>query len=56
MTSQFLIGLSVDLYVTEKICQSTEQLVTKIVVRDIKRSTKSYRDLGFKVLRDAGDS
>jgi catechol 2,3-dioxygenase-like lactoylglutathione lyase family enzyme len=34
---------------------STEQLVTEIVVRDIQRSTKFYRELGFQVLRDAGD-
>ena len=29
--------------------------MTEIVVRDIKRSTKFYCELGFKVLRDAGD-
>jgi catechol 2,3-dioxygenase-like lactoylglutathione lyase family enzyme len=29
--------------------------VTEIVVRDIQRSTKFYLELGFKVLRDAGD-
>lgn len=34
---------------------STEQLVTEIVVRDIKRSTRFYRELGFRVVRDAGD-
>ena len=39
----------------EKYVDSTEQLVTEIVVRDIQRSTKFYRELGFKVLRDAGD-
>ena len=33
----------------------TEQLVTEIVVRDIKRSTNFYRRLGFEVLRDGGD-
>ena len=33
----------------------TEQLVTEIVVRDIKRSTDFYRSLGFEVLRDGGD-
>ena len=33
----------------------TEQLVTEIVVRDIKRSTEFYRRLGFKLLRDGGD-
>src|SRR5689334_2544133 len=33
----------------------TEQLVTEIVVRDIKRSTDFYRRLGFELLRDAGD-
>jgi len=32
-----------------------EQLVTEIVVRDIKRSTDFYRCLGFELLRDAGD-
>lgn len=33
----------------------TEQLVTEIVVRDIKRSTEFYRLLGFALLRDGGD-
>jgi catechol 2,3-dioxygenase-like lactoylglutathione lyase family enzyme len=33
----------------------TEQLVTEIVVRDIKRSTQFYRRLGFELLRDGGD-
>src|SRR2546428_5840591 len=33
----------------------TEQLVTEIVVRDIKRSTDFYRRLGFELLRDGGD-
>ena len=33
----------------------TEQLVTEIVVRDIKRSTEFYRLLGFEPLRDGGD-
>lgn len=32
-----------------------EQLVTEIVVRDIKRSTEFYRSLGFAILRDGGD-
>jgi catechol 2,3-dioxygenase-like lactoylglutathione lyase family enzyme len=32
-----------------------EQLVTEIVVSDIKRSTDFYRRLGFELLRDAGD-
>jgi catechol 2,3-dioxygenase-like lactoylglutathione lyase family enzyme len=32
-----------------------EQLVTEIVVRDIKRSTDFYRRLGFKLLRDGGE-
>ena len=32
-----------------------EQLVTEIVVRDIKRSTDFYLSLGFELLRDAGD-
>jgi catechol 2,3-dioxygenase-like lactoylglutathione lyase family enzyme len=39
----------------KKYVDSTEQLVTEIVVRDIKRSTRFYRQLGFKVLHDAGD-
>lgn len=39
----------------KKYVDSTEQLVTEIVVRDIQRSIKFYRELGFKVLRDAGD-
>lgn len=34
---------------------STEQLVTEIVVRDIKLSTQFYCRLGFKLLRDGGD-
>jgi len=33
----------------------TEQLVTEIVVRDIKRSTEFYCRLGFKLFRDGGD-
>jgi catechol 2,3-dioxygenase-like lactoylglutathione lyase family enzyme len=33
----------------------TEQLVTEIVVADIKRSTRFYLDLGFMLLRDGGD-
>ncbi len=33
----------------------TEQLVTEIVVRDIKRSTEFYSLLGFELLRDGGD-
>src|SRR5215470_16443816 len=38
-----------------KYVPSIEQLVTEIVVRDIKRSTEFYRRLGFKLLRDGGD-
>ena len=34
---------------------STEQLVTEIVVKDIKRSVDFYRRLGFDLLRDGGD-
>jgi catechol 2,3-dioxygenase-like lactoylglutathione lyase family enzyme len=34
---------------------STEQLVTEIMVRDIKRSTEFYCRLGFALLRDGGD-
>ena len=33
----------------------TEQLVTEIVVRDVRRSVDFYRALGFEVLRDSGD-
>lgn len=35
--------------------EPTEQLVTEIFVRDIKRSTEFYRRLGFEVVRDDGD-
>jgi catechol 2,3-dioxygenase-like lactoylglutathione lyase family enzyme len=41
--------------IQKKYVDSTEQLVTEIVVRDIQRSTNFYRELGFEVLRDAGD-
>jgi len=34
---------------------AAEQLVTEIVVRDIKRSTEFYRRLGFDLLRDDGE-
>jgi catechol 2,3-dioxygenase-like lactoylglutathione lyase family enzyme len=33
----------------------TEQLVTEIVVKDIRRSVDFYRRLGFELLRDGGD-
>ncbi|HEY8224174.1 MAG TPA: VOC family protein [Pyrinomonadaceae bacterium] len=33
----------------------TEQLVTEIVVKDIRRSVDFYRRLGFTLLRDGGD-
>ena len=33
----------------------TEQLVTEIVVRNIRRSTDFYCRLGFRLLRDGGD-
>jgi catechol 2,3-dioxygenase-like lactoylglutathione lyase family enzyme len=33
----------------------TEQLVTEVLVRDIRRSTEFYRRLGFSLLRDGGD-
>ena len=33
----------------------TEQLVTEIVVRDIRRSVDFYSRLGFELLRDGGD-
>jgi catechol 2,3-dioxygenase-like lactoylglutathione lyase family enzyme len=35
--------------------EPTEQLVTEIVVRDIQRSVRFYRLLGFGLLRDGGD-
>jgi len=35
--------------------ESIEQLVTEIMVKDIRVSTDFYRRLGFQVLRDAGD-
>jgi catechol 2,3-dioxygenase-like lactoylglutathione lyase family enzyme len=38
-----------------KYVPATDQLVTEIVVRDIKRSTEFYRRLGFELLRDGGD-
>ena len=34
---------------------STGQLVTEIVVRDIRSSVDFYRRLGFELLRDGGD-
>jgi catechol 2,3-dioxygenase-like lactoylglutathione lyase family enzyme len=39
----------------KKYVDATEQLVTEIVVRDIRRSVEFYRTLGFQMLRDAGD-
>lgn len=33
----------------------TEQLVTEIVVRDVRRSVDFYSRLGFELLRDGGD-
>lgn len=38
-----------------KYIDPTEQLVTEIVVRDIRRSIEFYRRLGFTLLRDGGD-
>ena len=38
-----------------KYVDSTEQLVTEILVRDIRKSVEFYRRLGFALLRDAGD-
>jgi catechol 2,3-dioxygenase-like lactoylglutathione lyase family enzyme len=35
--------------------EPTEQLVMEIVVRDIQRSVRFYRLLGFGLLRDGGD-
>ena len=40
---------------TGRYVDPTEQLVTEIVVRDIRRSTEFYRRLGFALLRDGGD-
>jgi len=34
---------------------SSQQLVTEILVRDIGRSTAFYRSLGFELARDGGD-
>jgi len=34
---------------------STEQLVTEILVKDIRKSTDFYSRLGFELLRDGGD-
>ena len=39
----------------KKYVASTEQLVTEIIVKDIKWSTRFYHELGFKVLRAAKD-
>jgi NAD(P)H-dependent FMN reductase/catechol 2,3-dioxygenase-like lactoylglutathione lyase family enzyme len=41
--------------VSNKYVDPTEQLVTEIVVRDIRTSLAFYRSLGFELLRDAGD-
>jgi catechol 2,3-dioxygenase-like lactoylglutathione lyase family enzyme len=35
--------------------EPTEQLVTEIFVRQMKRSVEFYRGLGFELLRDSGD-
>ncbi len=35
--------------------EPTEQLVTEIVVKDIRRSIAFYQRLGFQLLRDGGD-
>ena len=35
--------------------EPTEQLVTEILVKDIKHSTQFYCQLGFALLRDGGD-
>ena len=34
--------------------EPTQQLVTEIFVREIKRSTEFYRRLGFELVRDSG--
>ena len=39
----------------ERYIDSTEQLVTEIFVRDIKKSVEFYQRLGFELLRDDGD-
>ena len=39
----------------ERYVDPTDQLVTEILVRDIRRSVDFYRKLGFELLRDAGD-
>ena len=39
----------------DRYVDSTEQLVTEIFVRDVKRSTAFYRRLGFELVRDDGD-
>ena len=39
----------------KKCVDSTEQLVTEIMVKDIHQSTQFYRLLGFELLRDGGD-
>jgi catechol 2,3-dioxygenase-like lactoylglutathione lyase family enzyme len=41
--------------VASRYVDSTEQLVTEIVVCDMKRSVAFYRSLGFEVLRHGGD-
>lgn len=43
-------GASLSRYV-----EPTEQLVTEILVRDVRGSVEFYRRLGFELLRDAGD-
>jgi len=40
---------------TRRYVDTTQQLVTEIVVRDMKRSVAFYRSLGFELLRDGGD-
>ena len=39
----------------ERYVDSTQQLVTEIFVRDIRKSTEFYRRLGFELVRDDGD-
>jgi catechol 2,3-dioxygenase-like lactoylglutathione lyase family enzyme len=39
----------------DRYIDSTEQLVTEIVVKDIRKSVDFYRRLGFTLLRDGGD-
>jgi len=41
--------------VVTRYVDATEQLVTEIMVRDMRSSVEFYRRLGFELLRDGGD-